>query len=61
MAATVQRRCGAPDVLEPEDVEVPKPRVGDLLVHLHASAVNEAEPAVLGKRELGGGSRAPRR
>ncbi|MEW2073742.1 NAD(P)-dependent alcohol dehydrogenase [Streptomyces sp. NPDC017966] len=40
MKAIVQDRFGPPDVLEPTDIDRPEPGTGQVLVRVHAAAVN---------------------
>src|SRR5881409_1858909 len=43
MRAAVATRAGGPEVLEIHDVPRPLPRDGELLVRVHASALNRAD------------------
>src|SRR5688572_8581867 len=43
MRAAVITRPGGPDVLEIQDVPQPAPRSGEVLVRVHASALNRAD------------------
>jgi NADPH:quinone reductase-like Zn-dependent oxidoreductase len=47
MKAIVQLRYGSPSVLELQEVEMPKPRNGQVLVRVHAASVNPADWAAL--------------
>src|SRR5687768_3918043 len=40
MKAIVYRKYGSPDVLQLQEVDKPSPREGDVLVRVHAAAVN---------------------
>ena len=40
MKAIVRARYGSPDVLELQEVEKPVPKVGEVLVRVHAASVN---------------------
>ncbi|GAA3090174.1 NADP-dependent oxidoreductase [Streptomyces rectiviolaceus] len=46
MRAVIQKSFGGPEVLEVVEAERPKPLVGEVLVKVHASAVNPADVAV---------------
>ncbi|MFI1104139.1 NADP-dependent oxidoreductase [Streptomyces melanogenes] len=46
MRAVIQKSFGGPEVLEVAEVERPKPLGGELLVRVHASAVNPVDLAV---------------
>ncbi|MFF1695802.1 NADP-dependent oxidoreductase [Streptomyces sp. NPDC058257] len=46
MRAVIQKSFGGPDVLEVVEAERPKPLAGEVLVKVHASAVNPADIAV---------------
>ncbi|HEY3499694.1 MAG TPA: hypothetical protein VGK73_33615 [Polyangiaceae bacterium] len=41
MKAIVFTRYGEPDVLELQEIERPEPRPGEVLVRVHATAVND--------------------
>src|SRR5262245_43408933 len=43
MRAVVMRRIGGPEVLELEQVTVPRPKVDGVLVEIHATGVNFAD------------------
>ncbi|QXJ22310.1 NAD(P)-dependent alcohol dehydrogenase [Actinomadura graeca] len=43
MKAIVQERFGPPDVLRPADVDRPRPGTGEVVVRVHAAAVNPYE------------------
>ena len=43
MKAAIQDRYGAPDVVRIEDVEMPTPGEGEILVRVHAASVNRAD------------------
>lgn len=43
MKAFVQDRYGPPDVLALQEVAKPEPRVGEVLLRVHASAINQAD------------------
>lgn len=43
MKAFVQDRYGPPDVLELQEVARPEPRAGEVLLRVHASAINQAD------------------
>lgn len=43
MKAFVQSRYGRPETLELRDIEIPKPRAGEVLLRVHASSVNQAD------------------
>lgn len=46
MRAVIQKSFGGPEVLEVVEAERPKPLAGEVLVKVHASAVNPADAAV---------------
>lgn len=46
MRAVIQKSFGGPEVLEVVETERPKPLVGEVVVKVHASAVNPADVAV---------------
>ncbi|MCC9305847.1 NADP-dependent oxidoreductase [Kitasatospora sp. RB6PN24] len=46
MRAVVQKSFGGPEVLEVVETERPKPRSGEVLIRVHASAINPVDAAV---------------
>lgn len=46
MRAVIQKSLGGPEVLEVVEIEQPKPQAGEVLVKVHASAVNPVDVAV---------------
>jgi NADPH:quinone reductase-like Zn-dependent oxidoreductase len=65
MKAIVRTRYGSPDVLQLQEVEKPVPKVGEVLVQVHAASVNtldwhvmRGQPFLL--RTMGGGLSKPK-
>ena len=50
MTAAAHHRYGAPDVLQPEQRPVPRPRRGEVLVHVAAVAASAADAALRSAR-----------
>lgn len=46
MRAVIQKSLGGPEVLEVVEIDRPKPQAGEVLVKVHASAVNPVDVAV---------------
>src|SRR4051812_47993426 len=46
MRAVIQQTFGGPEVLETTDAERPRPVSGEVLIRVHASAVNPVDAAV---------------